>query len=54
MFGTVLIELKVSAGNLHHADCGDEDTLNRILWLAARGDAPYPMSHAVAGDDDDD
>jgi hypothetical protein len=28
--------------DLDEADEADEDTLNRILWHAARGDAPYP------------
>ncbi len=28
--------------NLDEADAADEDTLNRILWFSARGDAPYP------------
>jgi hypothetical protein len=28
--------------DLDDADEADEDTLNRILWYAVRGEAPYP------------
>jgi hypothetical protein len=33
---------KSLALNFDDADAADEDTLNRILWHAMRGDAPYP------------
>jgi YVTN family beta-propeller protein len=36
-------------------DSGDDDLLNRILWFAAKGSAPYPAKYAGAvGDEDDD
>ncbi|MZQ47874.1 MAG: beta-propeller fold lactonase family protein [Bacteroidales bacterium] len=40
-------------------DSGNDDLLNRILWFAARGNAPYPRKYAGAtgyddGDDDPD
>ena len=33
------------------ADEADDDTLNRIVWHAMRGDQPYPEQWA-GGDDD--
>jgi YVTN family beta-propeller protein len=44
---------KSLALNLKEGDKADEDTLNRILWHATRGDAPYPAHFAGADDDDD-
>jgi hypothetical protein len=36
-------------------DTGDDDLLNRILWFAAKGDAPYPTKFAgVVGKEEDD
>ncbi len=35
-------------------DRGDDDLLNRILWFAARGDAPYPTEYAGPKDKDED
>lgn len=35
-------------------DSGNDDLLNRILWYAAKGNAPYPARFAGAEDDDDD
>lgn len=34
-------------------DLADEDTLNRIVWFAMQGDAPYP-GHLTGQDDDDE
>ena len=31
--------------NLESEDQADEDTFNRILWHATRGDAPYPAQY---------
>jgi YVTN family beta-propeller protein len=42
--------------DLDEGDKADEDTLNRILWYAARGPAPYPaqfVGSRVADDEDD-
>ena len=33
------------------ADEADEDTMNRILWQATRGDARYPQEFAGGTDD---
>ncbi|MFL5518588.1 MAG: hypothetical protein ACJ8DJ_20725, partial [Gemmatimonadales bacterium] len=33
--------------DLDDADEADEDTFNRILWFAARGDTPYPARFAT-------
>jgi hypothetical protein len=35
-------------------DAGDDDLLNRILWFAAKGNAPYPAKFAGKGSDKDD
>ena len=35
-------------------DSGNDDLLNRILWFAAKGDAPYPAKYAGIGSEDDD
>lgn len=35
-------------------DSGNDDLLNRILWFAAKGNAPYPSKYAGAPSDDDD
>jgi hypothetical protein len=36
-------------------DSGNDDQLNRILWFAAKGNAPYPAKFAgVANEDEDD
>lgn len=35
-------------------DSGNDDLLNRILWFAAKGNAPYPAKFAGIGNDDDD
>jgi hypothetical protein len=35
--------------DLDDADEADEDTFNRILWFAARGDTPYPSRSAGPG-----
>jgi YVTN family beta-propeller protein len=56
---------KSMALNLETEDRADEDTFNRILWHATRGDAPYPAEYVgrrsparqhleVEVDDDDD
>ncbi len=37
--------------NFDDGDAADEDTLNRILWFAMRGEAPYPKE--FVGDKDD-
>ena len=38
-----------------NVDRGNDDLLNRILWHAAKGNAPYPARNAgAAGDSDDD
>jgi YVTN family beta-propeller protein len=38
--------------NLDDGDAADEDTLNRILWHATRGDGtPYPEEYAGKGED---
>ena len=31
--------------NLTEVDEADEDTFNRILWHATRGEAPYPEAY---------
>ena len=35
-------------------DSGNDDLLNRILWFAEKGNAPYPAKYAGAAGDDDD
>jgi YVTN family beta-propeller protein len=54
---------KSMALNLETEDRADEDTFNRILWHATRGDAPYPaefvgrrspLRQHLEDDDDDD
>jgi YVTN family beta-propeller protein len=35
-------------------DSGNDDTLNRILWFAAKGNTPYPSKYAGSGNDQDD
>src|SRR5262249_22790220 len=40
---------KSLAMNFDDGDEADEDTLNRILWHATRGDTPYPEEHAGKG-----
>jgi YVTN family beta-propeller protein len=35
-------------------DAGDDDLLNRILWFAAKGNAPYPSKFAGAEHDEKD
>ncbi len=35
-------------------DSGNDDLLNRILWFAAKGNAPYPARYAGAVGEDDD
>jgi YVTN family beta-propeller protein len=42
---------KSLALDLDEADEADEDTLNRILWHATRGDVPYPAEYVGAKDD---
>ncbi|HEX5270468.1 MAG TPA: bifunctional YncE family protein/alkaline phosphatase family protein [Gemmataceae bacterium] len=42
---------KSLALDLDEADEADEDTLNRILWHATRGDAPYPERYVGRGED---
>jgi len=42
---------KSLALNLDEADEADEDTMNRILWHATRGDAHYPEEFAGSTDD---
>jgi len=37
---------KSLALNLDKGDEADEDTLNRILWHATRGNSPYPEEFA--------
>ena len=40
---------KSLALDLDDGDKADEDTLNRILWYAARGETPYPEEYAGEG-----
>lgn len=41
--------------NLHEGDKADEDTYNRILWHAAKGDGvPYPVEYTRRKTEDDD
>lgn len=48
--GTALYWAKKSlAMNFDEEDAADEDTLNRILWFATRGDVPYPEAFAGRG-----
>ena len=35
-------------------DSGNDDLLNRILWFAEKGNAPYPAKYAGSPGDDDD
>jgi hypothetical protein len=35
-------------------DSGDDDQLNRILWFAAKGNAPYPSKFAGVENDEED
>lgn len=35
-------------------DRGDDDLLNRILWFAAKGEAPYPAEYAGHAENDQD
>jgi hypothetical protein len=35
-------------------DSGNDDLLNRILWFAEKGNAPYPVKYAGAKSDDGD
>ena len=44
---------KSLALDLDEADEADEDTLNRILWHAVRGSAPYPAEYTPERDEDD-
>jgi len=40
--------------NLDEADEADENTFNRILWFATRGNAPYPEKFVGVDEDDDE
>jgi hypothetical protein len=40
---------KSLALDFDEADKADEDTLNRILWHAVRGDAPFPEKYVGKG-----
>jgi YVTN family beta-propeller protein len=45
--GTALHWAKQSVAlNLDDGDAADEETLNRILWFATRGEQPYPEKYA--------
>jgi hypothetical protein len=35
-------------------DSGNDDLLNRILWFAEKGNAPYPAKYAGAAKYEDD
>ncbi len=35
--------------NLNEIDAAEEDTYNRILWFAAKGNQPYPVQHTRRG-----
>jgi hypothetical protein len=49
---------KSMAMNFEKEDEADDDELNRVIWFAMRGDAPYPEAFALntteKGRDDDD